>query len=189
MATRVEELRGVLSAYKQVMDASWPQLHPTMSESSRRWAHLGENELTAELAGYVKQSARPGSSVRVFWKLGPKFVFSGCNELFAQDAGLQVADLIGTDDFDKRLPWMNQAAKYRADDRAVAQTGEANLDIIERQTSSSGTITWVRAGKAPIRDAGGTVIGILGMYELLDNATGSRLFGDQQVRKARAPKP
>ena len=187
MHTPVDELRGVLSAYKQVMDASWPQLHPTMADNSRRWPHLGEKELAGELASYVKQSAT--SAVRVFWKIGPKFQFGGCNELFAKDAGLATADLIGTDDFDKRLPWMNQAAKYRADDRAVAQSGEANLDIIERQTSSSGTITWVRAGKAPIRDAGGTVIGILGMYELLDSAIGSRLFGDQQLRKSRAPKP
>jgi len=170
------------------MEASWPQLHPTMAESSRRWANLGEAELSAELASYLAQSSSR-SSVRVFWKIGPKFVFGGCNELFAQDAGLSTADLIGSDDFDKRLPWMNQAAKYRADDRAVAQSGEANLDIIERQTSSSGTITWVRAGKAPIRDAGGTVLGILGMYELLESAVGSRLFGDQQLRKARAQKP
>ena len=189
MHTPVEELRGILSAYKQVMEASWPQLHPTMAESSRRWPQFGESELTAELATYIKQSSSSGSSVRVFWKLGPKFVFAGCNELFAQDAGLPSAELIGTDDFDRRLPWMNQAAKYRADDRGVFQSGEANLDIIERQASSSGTITWVRAGKAPVRDASGTVIGILGMYELLDSATGSRLFGDQQLRKVRAPKP
>jgi hypothetical protein len=185
MHTRVEELRGVLSAYKEVMEASWPQLHPTMPESSRRWPQLGENELDAELARFVKQSSASGSSARVFWKLGPKFQFAGCNELFARDAGLPSADLIGADDFDRRLPWMNQAAKYRADDRAVTQSGKANLDIIERQASSSGNVTWVRAGKAPIRDAAGTVIGILGMYEILDNDTGSRLFGDQQIRKAR----
>lgn len=188
MHSRVEELRGVLSAYKQVMEASWPQLHPAMAESARRWPHVGETELDAELARFVKQSSAPGSSVRVFWKLGPKFQFAGCNELFARDAGLSVSDLIGADDFDRRLPWMGQAAKYRADDRAVTQSGNANLDIIERQTSSSGTITWVRAGKAPIRDAAGTVIGILGMYEILDNDTGSRLFGDQQIRKAREKK-
>jgi PAS domain-containing protein len=188
MHTGVEELRGILSAYKQVMEASWPQLHPTMAESSRHWPHLGENELAAELAGYVTQSSASDSSVRVFWKIGPKFVFAGCNELFARDAGLPSADLIGADDFDPRIPWVNQAAKYRADDRAVAQSGEPNLDIIERQTSASGTITWVRAGKAPIRVGAGTVIGILGMYELLDSATGSRLFGDQQIRKARAQK-
>jgi hypothetical protein len=68
----------------------------------------------------------------------------------------------------------------------VVRTGEAKLDIIERQTSTTGTITWVRAGKAPVRDAAGTVIGIFGMYELLDSETGSRLFGDQQIRAVRA---
>src|SRR5262249_45825347 len=157
--TRVEELRAILSAYKQVMEASWPQLHPTMAENSRHWPALGEKELAAELAGYVKQSSASDGSVRVFWKTVPKFAFAGCNALFAQDAGLSNADLIGIDDFDRRLPWMNQAAKYRADDRAVAQSGQANLDIIERQASSSGTITWVRAGKAPICVGDGTVIG------------------------------
>jgi hypothetical protein len=185
MHTRAEQLRGVLSAYKQVMDVSCPKLHPTMAESSRRWPHLAEQQLAAELDAYVKASAAPGSSVRVFWKIGPKYQFAGCNDLFARDAGLPAASLIGIDDFDRRLPWVNQAAKYRADDRGVTQSGEAKLDIIERQTSSSGTITWVRAGKAPIRDEHGAVIGILGMYEILDNDTGSRLFGDQQIRKAR----
>ena len=188
MHTRADELRGVLTAYKQVMEASWPELHLTIAEGSRRWPHLGEKELDAELASVVARSSTSGSSVRVFWKLGPKFQFAGCNELFARDAGLSATELIGADDFDRRLPWMNQAAKYRADDRAVTRSGTASLDIIERQTSSTGEITWVRAGKAPILDADGTVIGILGMYEVLDSDTGSRLFGDQQIRKAKARK-
>ena len=70
MHTRVEELRGILSAYKQVMEASWPHLHPTMAENSRHWPALGENELAAELAGYVTQSSAGNGSVRVFWKPG-----------------------------------------------------------------------------------------------------------------------
>ena len=36
------------------------------------------------------------------------------------------------------------------------------------------------------RQQSGTVTGILGMYEIPDNDTGSRPFGDQQIRKARA---
>ena len=184
MTSRADELRAILSAYKHVMEASWPQLHPTMADAARRWATAGEKELEAELANYVRQSSAGDSAIRVFWKLGPKFQFAGCNDLFARDAGLSPTDLIGIDDFDRRLPWMNQAAKYRADDRAVAQSGEAKLDIIERQSSSTGSVTWVRAGKAPIKDSSGAGIGILGMYEFLDNETGSRLYGEQ-VRKAR----
>jgi hypothetical protein len=179
MQLGAEELRGVLSTYRQVMEASWPNMHPAMADKSRHWARLDEGELRAELAGYLRESEKPGSSVRVFWKLGPKFLFGGCNELFARDAGLAVRDLIGTDDFDKRLPWAKQAAKYRADDSEVFNTGKANLDIIERQTSATGTVTWVRVGKAPIRKLTGEVIGILGMYELMDEATGTKLYSER----------
>jgi hypothetical protein len=122
--------------------------------------------------------------VRVFWKLGPDLKFAGCNEHFAHDAGMPKAQLIGKDDFDPKLPWKHQSAKYRIDDEAVVKAGEAKLDIIERQRGTTGTITWVRAGKAPIR-AGQEVIGILGMYEVLDDATGRRLFAEQSGRGKR----
>ena len=60
---------------------------------------------------------------------------------FAKDAGLTVSELVGTDDFDKRLPWRHQAAKYRRDDEGVVKSGKANLDIVEReiQPGSRGT--------------------------------------------------
>jgi len=90
-------------------------------------------------------------------------------------------DLVGRDDFDRSLPWVFQAAKYRADDEAIVGSGHPKLDIIERQKGASGTITWVRVGKAPIRVPTG-VIGVLGMYEILDAETGRRLFAKQSGR-------
>ncbi len=57
-------------------------------------------------------------------------------------------------------------------------SGAAKLDILERQTSSSGAVTWVRVGKAPIRTATG-VIGIFGMYEVLDDKTAQRLYRER----------
>ncbi len=59
---------------------------------------------------------------------------------------MPAAELLGRDDFDAKLPWVHQAAKYRADDEAVT-------------------------------------IGILGMYEMLDDATGRRLFAEQRSRR------
>jgi hypothetical protein len=53
------------------------------------------------------------------------------------------------------------------------------LDIVERQQSSSG-ISWMRVGKTPIRQADGSVIGLLGMYEPLDAEEGGRLFVRQR---------
>ena len=176
MDSSADELRAILAAYQQVAAASWPDLNPTMKSRSSRWATASAAELKSELDGYLREVAPPRSNVRIMWKTGPKFLFAGCNELFAKDAGLTPSELIGTDDFDKRLPWRHQAAKYRRDDETVAKTGKASLDIIERQESTGGEMTWVRAGKAPLKAADGTSFGILAMYEIVDAATGRALF-------------
>lgn len=174
-----DETRAVLQAYKQVMDASWPAPHPLMAEGSRRWPQAAAHELEAELAGYLQDSEQPGQRVRVFWKLGTELVFGGGNRLFARDAGFDApAELLGRDDFDDRLPWTRQAAKYRADDEQVFYSGKARLDIVERQTHSDETI-WVRVGKAPIVTSAGDVIGVFGMYEVLDSEVGRKLYAER----------
>lgn len=182
MTRPVEESRAILDAYKLVAQASWPELHPTMAELSRGWATAGAETLEAELEQYLQDTLRSANSVRVFWKLAPALVFGGCNEHFARDAGISRAELVGKDDFDPRLPWVLQAAKYRADDQAVIESGTPRLDIIERQRGVTGKITWVHAGKAPITPVGGAPIGVFGMYELLDDETGRRLFADYSRR-------
>jgi hypothetical protein len=171
-------------AYQSVMNASWPTLHPAMAERSAHWGAASPETLEAELRDYVRQASDPACRVRVFWKMGPGFTFAGCNEHFARDAGIPAAQLLGKDDFDSKLPWVQQAAKYRLDDEAVFKSGTPKLDIIERQRGATGTITWVRAGKAPIRTPR-EIIGILGMYEVLDDATGRGLFGEQSRRSRR----
>lgn len=177
MNVGANELRAVLTAYKQVMDASWPTLHQSMATRCLKWASASESELKQELAGYVADASGPRCRVRLFWKFTPGFVFGGCNALFARDAGvLSPADVLGTDDSHPQFPWRNQAAKYRADDQAVVSRGVPMLDIVERQQSASGAITWVRVGKTPIRVAGGNVIGVFGMYEVLDPEIGQKLF-------------
>lgn len=171
------ELRSILTAYAVVMRATWPDLNPTLTDRAARWSSLDEGKLRAELDQYLREAAPPRSNVRIFWKLGPKFIFGGCNDSFAKDAGMKSpSDVIGIDDFDKRLPWRHQAAKYRRDDEAVVSSGKAQLDIVERQQSTDGSITWVRAAKAPIISTAGEVIGLLGMYEFVDSVTGRALF-------------
>jgi hypothetical protein len=173
-----DELRAILQAYRQVADASWPELHPTMAARAAAWPRAGADELKKELDGYVSDSSDPRRVVRVFYKLGPAFHFGGCNAHFANDAGLPAAEIVGLDDFSSKLPWSAQAAKYRADDKEVFDSGQPKLDILERQTSSSGAVTWVRVGKAPIRTPAG-VIGIFGMYEVLDDKTAQRLYRER----------
>jgi hypothetical protein len=173
--TSVEDLRAVLAAYRIVKNSYWPQLHSAMDHRGAQWALAGEAELAAELQGYLKESEAPGCEVRVFWKLGHNFVFAGCNEHFARDAGVPAAELMGMDDYDSRLPWGGQASKYRSDDTEVFQAGVPKLDILERQKSASGEVIWVRVGKAPII-VGGAARGILGMYDLLDDKTARKLY-------------
>lgn len=182
-----DQLRAVLAAYRLVKNASWPRLHPGMEKRSAHWPFATEEELRAELEEYLNEACTRGNAVRVFWKVGPKYLFAGCNELFAKDAGLPASDLLGADDFDARLPWGGQAAKYRADDTEVVETRTPKLGILERQRSPSGTVTWVHVGKAPIL-SGSAAIGILGLYEILDDKTAQKLL--QERRQAgKSPGP
>jgi hypothetical protein len=183
-----EDLRGVLVAYRTVKNGSWPQLHPAMDRRGPKWATAKDSELASEVDGYLKETDAPGCNVRVFWKLGPKFLFAGCNERFAKDAGLPAVELMGMDDFDPRLPWGAQASKYRADDLEVFQATVPKLDILERQKSASGDVIWVRVGKAPILTPDGTARGILGMYELLDDKEAKKIFFARTTQTFRVPK-
>ena len=179
----LDDLRAILAAYKQLVDATWPDLHPTMRDRARLWATASAQSLASELAGWVQQSSAEGSAVRVFWKIGPKFEFGGVNRQFAMDAGFaNPAELVGLTDFDPRLPWRPQAAKYRADDEAVVASKTARLGIIERQKGSNGEITWVRVAKAPILHANGNAIGVLGIYEVLNPAIARKLAVEQIKR-------
>ncbi len=101
--------------------------------------------------------------VRVFWK-DTNLNYLGCNRLFALDAGLSEPDeLIGKDDY--AMGWKDQADLYRADDRAVIQSGTPKLAYEEPQTTPDGRLIWLRTSKTPLRDAAGKIIGVLGTYE------------------------
>lgn len=180
----VEEVRAVLAVYKLVKDASWPSLHPAMAQRSTLWPTAPEASLRAELAGYLKEASLPTCSVRVFWKTGPEYVFAGCNEHFAHDAGMATAaDLIGLNDFHPKIPWQAQAPKYRFDDKEVVESGVAKLDILERQSSATGTV-WVLVGKAPIRSTSGPNLGVFGMYELIEHERATKLYMERSKKAA-----
>lgn len=178
-----EDLRAVLAAYKLVKDASWPELNPGMRHAEARWPSASAADLARELQSYVDETNAASCTVRLFWKLGRDLAFAGCNKNFAKDAGLPgPAELIGLDDFSDKLPWAAQAAKYRFDDKEIVDSGLPKLDILERQNSASGVV-WVLVGKAPVRN-GARSIGILGMYQLLDNDKAKKLFA-QRSREGR----
>ena len=54
---------------------------------------------------------------------------------------------------------------YQAIDRKVMDSGVAEINFEEPQEQVDGSVNWVRTSKIPLRDAAGTVFGVLGMYE------------------------
>jgi hypothetical protein len=57
---------------------------------------------------------------------------------------------------------------------------------VERQQSKDGDVTWVRVGKAPIRVSRDRVIGVFGMYEVLDATRGPKLYGEWLRKQPKA---
>lgn len=101
--------------------------------------------------------------VRVFWK-DRDSRFLGCNTLFAHDTGYASPDeLVGKTDDD--TVWQEMAERYRADDRAVMESGIAKIGYEEPQTAADGSRVWLQTSKIPLRDAEGKIIGLLGVYE------------------------
>ena len=98
----------------------------------------------------------------VFWK-DRNLVYLGCNDAFAQSAGVGDADhIVGKTDYD--LVWQKEAEFYRQCDRQVMDSGEPLLNFEEPQTREDGRQITLLTSKVPLRDASGRVIGILGIY-------------------------
>jgi hypothetical protein len=100
--------------------------------------------------------------------------------------------MIGLTDFDARISWIAQAAKYRRDDRDVIESGKPKLGIIERQSAPGGTI-WLDTSKVPVL-VGSRTIGVFGTYEIIDAKSAARRNLDRHgnpsdsARQAVAPR-
>ena len=109
------------------------------------------------------QSVIEHAPIRVFWK-DRALRYLGGNSAFARDAGLRrPEDLRGKTDFE--MGWKGQAELYRADDRAVMESGTARLNYEEPQTTPDGRMIWLSTSKVPLVDAHGQIIGVLGIYD------------------------
>ncbi|MEO1299748.1 MAG: PAS domain S-box protein, partial [Cyanobacteria bacterium J06636_16] len=100
----------------------------------------------------------------VFWK-DRHSVFLGCNQRLANFVGVQsAAELVGKTDFEVAATRDN-AHHYRADDRDVIESGQAKLGIEETIFAAEEDQRWIVTHKAPLRNANGEVIGIVGTFQ------------------------
>jgi PAS domain S-box-containing protein len=83
------------------------------------------------------------------------------NQPYAASLGCRPEQLVGKDDF--AFYPTELAEKYRADDRAVMDSGQVK-DMEERYLAQ-GKEYWIHTIKAPVRDDGGQVTAVLGLFE------------------------
>jgi PAS domain S-box-containing protein len=96
---------------------------------------------------------------KIFYK-DRRSVYVSCNENYAVDLKIKPEEIAGKTDYDfypKEL-----AEKYQADDRRLMESGET--EDIEEKYIQHGKELFVHTVKTPVRDEGGNVVGILGVF-------------------------
>ncbi|WP_118179266.1 EAL and GGDEF domain-containing protein [Paraburkholderia phosphatilytica] len=99
---------------------------------------------------------------RIFWK-DAALRYVGCNQAFADDAGIANVDAVaGLTDHD--MPWHENAPETRMLDEQVLATGKV-LRYEERRTLGDQRGHWLRKTKTPLRDSHGRTTGVLTCYD------------------------
>ena len=103
---------------------------------------------------------------RIFVKdLNSRYLF--CNGQFAAGLGLAAAAVAGQ--LDSELFPADLAARYREHDRQVLEAGET-ITVEELPSLIKGEKCWLRTSKAPLRDTGGQIVGLVGISEDITRA-------------------
>jgi diguanylate cyclase (GGDEF)-like protein/PAS domain S-box-containing protein len=98
---------------------------------------------------------------RIYFKdLESRFIYG--SRSFAELFGLEdLADIYGKTDHD--FFSQEHASAALEDEQEIIRTGEAKLNLEERETWLDGTISWSSTAKAPLRDNEGKIIGTFGI--------------------------
>lgn len=130
-------------------------------------------------SSFIQQQALNQIQIRIFWK-DLNSVYQGCNQIFAEDAGLNSPEeVIGHTDYDF---WIEQADAFRNDDQYVMSSGQAKLNFEEPQTTPEGDIAWLNTNKLPLKDSSGKIYGVLGIYEdITERKLGKILLRDRKA--------
>lgn len=104
--------------------------------------------------------------LQVFWK-DANLVFIGCNQNWAQAAGIENPEaVVGKTDYDL-LPTPEMADSFREQDRRIMETLTPVLNMVASKSrpTADGRTLWLDISKIPLQDSTGNVIGILGLVK------------------------
>ncbi|MDJ1167975.1 PAS domain S-box protein [Roseofilum sp. BLCC_M154] len=166
-----QELQAALAQVTQCWQDTVEELQTVKADLERLHRYQSESEKFLHLA--INHIPEP-----ILWK-DRNSVFLGCNQYFAQFAGLNSpSEVIGKTDYD--LPWQReQTEKYRADDRRIMEADTPELKFIETIEQQDGKNHWVETNKIPLHDQTGKVVGILCTF--LDVT--ERVVAEQKLQK------
>ncbi|OLP20142.1 hypothetical protein BST81_01525 [Leptolyngbya sp. 'hensonii'] len=132
------------------------QLHREMDERTRIDQELQHiNQFLTLVMDNVPQ--------RIFWK-DRNLVLLGCNRTFALDVGLSPEEIVGKSSAALSMT-PEEVDRYHTCDLQVMESGEPQLHQIETLHRSDGSYIWIETNKIPLRNAEGSIIGLLGTYE------------------------
>jgi two-component system, sensor histidine kinase and response regulator len=94
-----------------------------------------------------------------------------------------VQEVVGKTDFDF-LP-ANLAAHYAADDKQVLRLGQPLIDREESSVNANGQVVWLLTSKVPLRDADGTILGLVGIGRDITKRKQAEIELAQQALEAR----
>jgi len=102
----------------------------------------------------------------IFWK-DTNLVYLGCNSQFARAVGANcTSEIIGKTD--EELPVTDELLDlYQKCDRAVLESGEPQLRVVETFQTSDGKQVWTQTNKIPLQNAEGKIVGVLGTVEYI----------------------
>lgn len=138
-------------------------LRARVAELERARDDLARREVEASRRAAFLQGVIDALPGAIFCK-DRDFRFTACSSSFAEAAGLsRPEEMLGKRDDD--FSWRDRAEEYRADDRAVMESGEPKLHILEPLLRADGSRIWLETSKAPLRDSEGAVVGLVGIFE------------------------
>jgi PAS domain S-box-containing protein len=115
---------------------------------------------------------------RIFLK-DAQLRWKSVNQNFADDLGIDPADVIGKTDYD--LFPKELADKYQEDDRRIMETGVP--EEIEERTILDERETWVNTVKTPVMDEDGAVAGVLGVFwDVTERKRAEEILRDSEAR-------
>ena len=137
-------------------------MQPTVhaAESTVEWMSVDTGRSSQEMFDLIINNIPQ----LIFWK-DTNSVYLGCNEKFAQSAGIgHPSEIVGKTDFDLSCH-PEEAEWFRLVDRQVMDSEEPRYHIIEPMLNAEQEPRWLDTNKVPLRDSTGNVVGLLGTYE------------------------